>query len=351
MFAEGILLGPEGKESSWTNSIASRKHILLLAVLAIAVVACQGDPSVSTTEQWTPPYLQLHLSVGKAQVQSSDDSEWKVLESETTITVEETLRVVADAVTGAQFLVGNDSMLELKPGVTLELQNPHSFPRLQVILENGDLLFVAREPSYEFLVSGFPVSLLSIPSQIEIEVNGDTARVGVEEGAVALTIEEEMFTISACREIFLSPGQEPQVTEFCATVAETPPASTPLLAPSPTPWQVEQTMTPSPSPSPTTTATPIPSQTPTSVATREMEVPTLTYTPVPPTETSAPPSPKKNPPTQPPPTQPPPTQPPPTQPPPTQPPPTQPPPTRVPPTEPRPTLPSPSEPLPTASPE
>jgi hypothetical protein len=348
MFAEDISLDPEREKPSWTNDIASRKHFLLLAVLVIAAVACQGNPSVSMTEQWTPPYLQLRLSEGKARIQSSGDSEWKTLESEATITVEETLRVVADAVTGAQFLVGNDSMLELEPGVTVELQNPHSLPRLQVILEDGDLLFVAREPSYEFLVNGFPVSLLSIPSKIKIEVNGDTARVGVEEGAVACTTEEETFTVSICREIFLSPGQEPQVTEFCAAIAETPPSSTPSLAPSPTPWQVEQTMTSSPSPSPTTT--PTPSQTPTSASTREIEVSTVTHTPVPPTETPVPPSPKKKPPTQPPPTQPPPTQPPPTQPPPTQPPPTQPPPTRVPPTEPRPTLPSPSEPRPTTSP-
>jgi hypothetical protein len=372
MLVKKTLTNQNSDKLCWRNGAPNLGSTLLLVLLVTIAVACQPASSASLTEQWTPSYLQLRLSAGEARLQLPGDSKWITLEKEAIITIEETGQIVADAVEGVQFSVGNDSILELSPGTEVELQNLRTFARLQVTLRDGNLLFVAREPSYEFLVSDYSVSLLSIPSQVEIEVNGDTVRVGIEEGAVACTTEEETFTVSVCREIFLSPGQEPQITDSCIAVAETPPTFTSSMAPSSTPGQAEETMTPSPSPSLTTTptpsqtlstptpsqtlSTPTPSQTPKSTSTREIEVAPPTQTPVPPTETPAPPpskkkSPTQPPPTQPPPTQPPPTQPPPTQPPPTQPPPTQPPPTRVPPTEPRPTLPSPSEPEPTTSPE
>ncbi|MDY7079042.1 MAG: hypothetical protein SXV54_19170 [Chloroflexota bacterium] len=256
---------------------------LLLAVLAIIVVACQGPPTAAT-EQWTPPYLQLHLSAGKAKVQWPNTSEWITLEGETSIAIQETGRIIADETEGVQFSLGDGSTLELSPGAVLEAQNPRTFPRLQVTLRDGSLLFVAQKPSYEFLLPTCSVTFLSIPSEIKVEINGEAVNLAVEEGAITCALEAEKLTLTTCQGTHLVQGEEPEVTKFCVASTEIAPP-TPTLSPSPTPWWAEPTATPFPSPSssptPTHTLTP----------TRRRVWPTLTPTPVPPTDTPPPPPP------------------------------------------------------------
>ncbi|MCP4544425.1 MAG: FecR domain-containing protein [Chloroflexi bacterium] len=233
---------------------------LLLIVLATIISACQSTPTV--TEQWVPLYLQLYLYEGKAQVQWSGESEWTILEGETDITIVETCRIIADAVEGAKFYMNDGSLLELDPGTVIETKNPGTLPRLQVTLRDGTLLFTAQEHSYELFTPICPISLLSIPSQIEIEVNGDTTRLAVEEGAATCALEEETFTLPTCREILLRADEEPEVSEFCVASTATPPAMV-TLSPSPTPWWSDstQTLTHTPTPTPTATMTPTPAPT------------------------------------------------------------------------------------------
>jgi hypothetical protein len=301
---------------------------LLLTTLAVFAAACQSTPAA--TQQWTPPYLELHLYAGKAQVQWSNRSEWTTMEGKAGIVIDDRGRISADTTEGAQFYLGDGSTLELAPGAMIEVINPRTFPRLQVAVQDGSILFTAQKPSYEFVMPDCPVTLLSVPALVRIEVNGQTTRLAVEEGAVTCKLGTETLTLPTCREMYLRPGEEPDVAEFCTPSTAASPR-TPTPSPSPTPPGFEPTLTPTAAPSFTPTPTrrevvPTP--------TRRGVVPTPTHTSVPPTAKPAQSKPKK--------TQPPPTQPPPTQPPPTQPPPTQPPP---PPTEPRPT-PEPPEPTP-----
>lgn len=282
--------------------------LLLVIVLAGLIVTCQ---STSTeTGPFTPPYLRLRLCGGKAQLQWSGSSEWTAMEGE--ISIEGSGQIVADAVEGARFCLGDGSTLELAPEVTIEVRNPRVFPRLQVVLQqDGSLLFEAQNPSYEFVVPVCSVTLLSVPSRLKIEVSGETTHLMVEEGAVACAMEEETLTLLECWEMYAVAGKEPEVSEYCAASA-TAAAPTTTLRPSPTRWEVEPTATPTPS------STPSPTPTPTLTPTPRRVIPTPTPTPIPPTDTpppQPPPPTKPPPPTAPPPTNtpaPPPTEPPPT---------------------------------------
>jgi hypothetical protein len=293
-------------------------YLLLTTLAVISVAACQRAPEV--TEQWAPPYLEMHLFAGKVQVQGAEGSEWTTMEGKAGFTLEERGQIIADPVEGAQLFLGDGSTLELDPGTILELRNPRTLPRLQVIVQEGGLLFFAQKPSYEFIISTRPVTLLSVPSLIRIEVHGDTTRLSVEEGAATYQGETGALTLPTCREMVVEAGEEPDVTEFCAPSTMVPPSTA-----SPTPLGFEPTTTPS------TSATPTPTPTP------EDTVPPPTPTPLPPTDTPVPPKPKA-------------TKVPPTDPPPTDPPPTDQPPTQPPPTEPRPTAPPSTQPRPTAAP-
>jgi hypothetical protein len=317
MSAKNLRIGPESRMLG--RRLGAHRGVvhLLLTVLVVLVAACQRAPAA--TEQWMPPYLDLHLYAGKAQVQWSDGSEWNKLEGKASIVIENKGRITADAVEGAQFYLGDGSTLEMGPGTVIEVQNPRTFPRLQVVVRDGSLLFFAQKPSYEFVIPACSVTLLSVPALIRVEVNGETTRLAVEEGAVTCELETGTLTLPTCREMTVRPGEEePDVTEFCTpnTVIAPP---TPTPSPDSTPLGFELTATPSPSASPTPSPTPMP--------TRREVVPTFTPTPVPPTKPPAPPKPRPTKPP-PPPTEPPPP-PPPTEPPP---PPTEPPePTRAPP--------------------
>ena len=146
-------------------------YLLLTTLAVISVAACQRAPEV--TEQWAPPYLEIHLFAGKVQVQGAEGSEWTTMEGKAGFTLEERGQIIADAVEGAQLFLGDGSTLELDPGTILELRNPRTLPRLQVIVQEGGLLFFAQNPSFEFIISARPVTLLSVPSLIRIEVHGE----------------------------------------------------------------------------------------------------------------------------------------------------------------------------------
>ena len=303
---------------------------LLLAALAVLVSACESAPP--PTSQWTPSYLELNLYAGKARLQWPGESDWKTMEGKSNVSIREGARISSDA-EGAKFFLGDGSTLELAPETTIEMQNPRTLPRLQLIVEKGSILFFGQKPSYEFALAIYPVRLLSVPSLIRIEVDGETNLLAVEEGAVTCEIESEALTLPTCRQMVVEAGEEPEFMDFCTlSTVEAPP--TPTASPSPTPVGFVPTVTSTASP----TATPTSSASPT--PTRGVVAATPTHTSAPPTAEppTSKPKPKK--------TQPPPTQPPPTQPPPTQPPPTQPPPTPEP-TQPRPT---PKPPEPTAEP-
>jgi hypothetical protein len=250
-------------------------YLLLTALAVSSVAACQRAPEV--TEQWAPPYLEIHLFAGKVQVQAAEGSEWTTIEGKAGFTLGERGQIVADAVEGAQLFLGDGSTLELDPGTTLELRSPRTLPRLQVIVQEGVLLFFAQKPSYEFIISALPVTLLSVPSLIRIEVHGETTRLAVEEGAATYQGETGALTLPTCREMVVEAGEEPDVTEFCAPSTMVPPSTA-----SPTPPGFEPTATPSTSATPTPTPTPTPEDT----------VPPPTPTLLPPTDTPVPPKPK-----------------------------------------------------------
>jgi len=349
---------PETIESDLSMSIqrVGRKEIasLILAMLLITVVACQSHTSATVAEQWVPPYLQLQLSAGKAQVQSPDAPEWTVIDGNASLDVKETIQIIADAVEGAKFHLGDGSTLELMPGTIVDMQNPRTFPLLQVTLQEGGLLLIAQKPSYEIIAPTCSVTPLSLPVRLRVEIQGETTNLAIEEGAVTCELGTETLTLTKCQEMYTRVGESSEPIEFCDASAT---ATVSAMTPSPTFDFRESDETP------TATATPIPTYTPT--LTREVVTQTPTATP-----TNTPPPPPQNKPTQPPPTQPPtntplpptstplpptptprstPTQPPPTEPPPTEPPPTKPPPTEPPATEPpatEPTTESPVEPTP-----
>ena len=220
-----------------------RYWLLAALILTIIITACQPPPPPAT-EQWAPPYLKLSLSAGKALVQWPGDSEWIALENGTDIAIRDTGRIIADSEEGAQFSTGDGSIFELSPGAVIEVQNPHTFPHLQVILRDGTLLFTAQKPSYELSTPACAISLLDIPSQIEIEIAGETTRVAVKQGVAACARGEDVHTLPTCYEIVLNPDEDAELGEFCATNTE-PPPPTVVASLSPTPWWSDVTVTPS----------------------------------------------------------------------------------------------------------
>ena len=274
-----------------------RASALLLTVLVLVTAACQPTPVA--TEQWIPSYLELNLYSGKAQLQWPGESDWTGMEGKAGITIHEGGRISTDTAEGAKFFLGDGSTLELGPETTVEVQNPRTFPRLQMIVESGSILFFAQKPSYEFVLPMCAVELLSVPSLIEVEVTGETVRLAVEEGAVTCEMEGETVTLPTCRQMVVQPGEEPDITDFCTlgTVVAPP---TPTASPSPTPEGFVPSATPTASSTPTVTPTVNPTVTGGSVGS------TPTYTPVPPTakpkpKKTKPPTPKPPEPTDPPP--------------------------------------------------
>jgi len=232
------------------------------------------------------------------------------MEGRASIAVEEEVGMIADAVEGAQFRLGDGSALELAPQATVQLQNLRTFPRLHVVLQEGALLFVAQDTTYEFVVPACLVTILSVPARLSIEIDGEGTHLIIKEGVAACTTDTETITLPPGQEVHMaSSDAQQEITEYTDAGAT---ATVLALTPSP-----EPTTTPTSLPTDTSTSTPTP--------TPRIVIPTSTQTP-PPTEppTEPPPPPPAKPrPTKPPP--PPPTKPPP--PPPTEPPPARPTPT------------------------
>lgn len=222
------------------------------------------------------------------------------------ITVQGKCKIIADTAEGAQFLTGDGSVLELTSGAAIEMQNPRIFPWLQIILQNGGLVFTAQSDSYEFIAPTGSVKLLSTPLQLQIELGDEGARVAVEEGSVTYTADAEVLTLTECQETYAKSGEKPRVDEFCVanTVTPTPPlgsmpgqtvegnqATPTLFVPAPTSIRSVPTSTPPPVVVPVVTRHPSPLP------------PTETPTPVPRPDKDDQPKPKKTdaPPTNPPP--------------------------------------------------
>lgn len=275
-----------------------RPAYLFLAVLLTSLLAaCRG--SSPTVEPFAPPYLRLRLCEGQAQLQHPGSADWAAMEGE--IVIESQVRVMADAVEGARLCLSDGSLLDLAPATAALLRNPRVFPRLQVVLEEGGLLFSAQAPSYEFTLSVCPVAFLSVPTRIRIEVSGETTHLMVEEGAVNCTRDTEVLTIFACWELYTESDEEVRITEFCsaratATASAIVPTATntftpfPTFTPTPTRAVVVSTPTPSPLPPTDTPPSPPPPPRPTSTPTpRPTDTPHPTDTPTPkPTDTPRP---------------------------------------------------------------
>jgi hypothetical protein len=256
------------------------------------------------------------------------------------VNIQEMVEMAADGEQGAEICISDDSKLELLPGAAIRLEELHPLPRLQATVHEGEVRFETDKRSYEFVLPGCALGLVRVPTSVIIEVEGTRTHLKVEEGTVKCTLETGMLKLfSECEEVYVAPGEEPEVSEYCqvdatGTVTGTAATVSPtaeLATVTPTSLS---TATRTPTPTSTRTATPTATPTPTPTPTRQLILPTATPTPLPPTATAPPPTqppPKKPRSTEPPPTQPPPTQPPPTEPPPTEPPPTEPPPTEPPP--------------------
>ena len=234
------------------------KIYLLLAVSILSLAACRGQQP-TTSDQWLPPYLRLQLNAGKAQVQWPGSSEWTTIEGKASIAIEEEIGMIADEVQSAQFLLGDGSTLELAPQAKMQLQNLRTVPRLHMVLQEGELLFVAQGTTYEFVVPACLVTILSAPANLSIRVNDEGTHLIVREGVAACATEMETLTLPSGREMHMaSSDAKPVITEYTEGAATaTVPAGTPATG---------STATPSPSPTSTPTLTPtatIPPSTPT----------------------------------------------------------------------------------------
>ena len=165
-------------------------------------------------------------------MQLAGNPEWTTLEDGASIIVEDSVHIVADTVSGAQFRMADDSTLELSPDAELEFRDSQTFPRLQIALIEGDLLLTAEEPSYEFVAPSYQVTVLSIPSRIRLEVDDETTRLAVEYGALSCNLGSETHTLFECQEMFIGPDLEPEVAHYCT---DNTPAPTPTGTILPTP--------------------------------------------------------------------------------------------------------------------
>jgi len=263
--------------------------VCMLLVLAL-VTACQGTPT--TTEHFLPPYLRLRLCGGEAQMLQAGSLQWTTMAEE--VSIESSTQITTSTEEGVRICFGDDSTLELAPETSVELSNPRVFPRLQVKLLEGAILFEGTQQSYEFILPECSATLLSVPSRLRIESEGEAVRLTVETGSVTCAYGAETLVLSECQEVYASPGREPLVGNFCAVIA-TATAEATARTPSPTPQEPEATPSPSSTPgggevisSPTPPPSPVPAWW------------TATATPLPPTDTPAPPPPPTR--TQPPPT-------------------------------------------------
>lgn len=275
-----------------------RRTVLLAAgLLLLAVLACQSTPA--PTETWIPPYLQAFLCGGAARVRWAEAADWSELQAGTPVVLRKPAEVMA-LTEGARLCLGDGSTLELSPGARVALQEPGSFPLLDVTVLDGEVTLVAQKASYRVGTAAISMTLLEVPSRVRVRLNGGAVYARIEEGAVNCATDDESITLPSCWEMRKPEGEAVQVGVFCATRIPTPSPTATRLGPTPT-----QTVQPSPSPSPGQPSPTPPSPSPT--PTRPRRVMTATPSPTPgtptltPTMTPPPPPPPPPPPTSPPP--------------------------------------------------
>lgn len=270
--------------------------------MLLGVLACQSTPS--PTETWIPPYLQAFLCGGSARVRWAEAADWSDMQTGTPVVLRKPAEIMA-LTEGARLCLGDGSTMELSPGARVIVQEPGSFPLLDVTVLDGEVTLIAQKASYRIGTTAVSMTLLEVPTRARVRLNGGAIYVRIEEGAVNCATDDESITLPTCWEMRKPEGEAAQVGTFCATSIPTP--SPMATRPGPTPTQIAL---PSPSPSP---VSPSPSPTPTTLTRPRRTIaatpsptsgtPTLTptMTPLPPPPPPPPPLPTNPPPASPPP--------------------------------------------------
>jgi hypothetical protein len=254
-------------------------RLAVLTMLAALLAACQGP--ATPTERSLPAYLRLVPCGGEPQLQWSGSSEWRAVEAP--IALDREARIVVEGSSGGRLCAADGSVLELASGSTIDVGPAQEASRLEMALREGELLFLALEPPYQFAAPGCLLSVVDAPTRFTVELNSDTTRLRVEEGRATCVTESDTITVGTCTEITAALGVEPQIGQYC--IATPQPTPTPVTR-SPTP--VTPSPTPTDTPTPTLTPSITPTSTPTPTATRRVFIPTSTPTSPPPTSTPVP---------------------------------------------------------------
>ncbi|MEA3375020.1 MAG: hypothetical protein U9R72_02285 [Chloroflexota bacterium] len=197
------------------------------------------------------------------------------------VNLQEAAEIAADGEEGAEICIGDGSRLQLEPGAAIGLGELHPLPRLQTTVQEGEVRFEADKRSYEFVVPGCTLELVRLPTSFIVDVGGSTTHLMVEEGSVRCTLESGTLRLfTECDEVYLMPGEEPEVGNYCQP-EET---STPTVSPT-----AEATATPTALITPTGTLTPTATQSPTPTETPPTDTPPPAPTAPPPTDTPPPP--------------------------------------------------------------
>ncbi len=279
------------------------RQVIGWTLAAILITACQASSPANTP--WVPPYLQLRLCDGGGQWQWLDGSEWQTLALDTELAVGGGGWIAADSVEGARICFAEGSEMELAPDSIVEIHNPLTLPRLQVVLPAGALSFQAQSPSFEFLLADYALTILNVPMTVRLTVDEEMVHIAVDGGSLVGVRGSESFTLFTCQEATLRSEQPAILAEFCVT-QEPSPSPVPSLLPGIVPSTATATATSSPTATivPTrrpVTATPAPTATPTSAPPPDEPPPpppppVPTDTPEPPPPTAEPPSPTPEPP-------------------------------------------------------
>lgn len=271
---------PAASPQRWTVLIAA-------GLLLLSVLACQSTPA--PTEAWVPPYLQAFLCGGAARVRWAEAADWSELQAGAPVVLRKPAEIMA-LTEGARLCLGDGSTLELSSGARVTLQEPGSFPLLDVTVLDGEVTLVAQKASYRIGTTTVSMTLLEVPTRARVRLNGGAVYVRIEEGAVNCATDDESITLPTCWEMRKPEGEAVQVGVFCATRVPTP--SPTATSPGPT---IAPTVLVSPSPSPTSLS---PSPTPTLPRGTRVTPSPIPGTPTPtPTMTPSPPPPPPSPPT------------------------------------------------------
>ncbi|MFO7743066.1 MAG: FecR domain-containing protein, partial [Anaerolineae bacterium] len=274
----------EDRRGARRHDLRRRTIGLLLSGLVLLISACQ--PAPPPTEAFIPAYMRFRLCEGAARIKRASSSEWTAMEEQ--VNLQEAAEIAADGEEGAEICIGDGSRLQLEPGAAVGLEALHPLPRLQTTVQEGEVRFEADKRSYEFVVPGCTLELVRLPTSFIVEVGGSTTHLMVEEGSVRCTLETGTLRLfTECEEVYLMPGEEPEVANYCQPEETSTPTVSPTAEATATPTAL---ITPTGTLTPTATQSPTPTETPTRTPTRRVipATPTPTPTPVPPTPTSPP---------------------------------------------------------------